>query len=589
MNKTPFKSLWWAVNLQFKNSKLFLVWALLYSGYNGISSIITIYAGAKFLASVTAIAFTKSSPQEAYMWLIILVVLQLIMSLLSALNRLFEQRFQQKMELRVNEVLINKMYELSQEQFDDQEFNTTLSRARESLFSMWRVIPDLSSLTSAVVRFVGAVVTILLVAPVIGVIISIAVIAVGAVRAWQNRQDEAMYKQQEPYTRVTYRTRWMLIDANVMPEIRLMNAFGRLLKSWSSNLVKAQNIHFNHEKKQLPIELGSQMVDPLISLGATFYFLQLLIKGAITLDRFIFLRGLIDQASSAASLIATSFQRLHQTAVEMSSFIEINNTQPTLPNGTYKPEAPLTVEFKDVSFIYPGATQPALQHISFVMHPGSRLALVGENGAGKTTLIKLLLRQYLPTEGEILVNGVPIQQVEQASYYRQISNLSQDFLIVHHLTIHDNLLLGLHDDLDEKTIYESLKLAGADSFVRALPHQLNQRLDRSFKDGTGLSGGQQQRLGVARALLRNGDLMILDEPTSAIDAKAEYTIFNNIYKHHGAKTTLIVSHRFSTVRKAEKIIVMDQGRIIEYGSHAELMDFGGLYKEMFETQAEGYK
>lgn len=589
MTKTPFRSLWWAVNLQLKNSKLFLVWTLLYSAYNGLSSIALVYATAKFLASVTAIAFKQGTADEAYKWLLILAVLQIVTAIITTCNRLFERRFQQKMELRVNEVLITKMYELSQEQFDDQAFNTKLSRARESLFSMWRVVPDLSSLTSAVVRFVGAVVTILLVAPAIGAVISIAVIVVGAIRAWQNRQDEAIFRQIEPYNRVTYRSRWMLIDPNVMPEIRLMNAFGQLLKSWSNNLTKAQDIHFAHEKKQLPVELGSQIVDPLLSLGATFYFLQLLIKGAITLDRFIFLRGLIDQASSAASMIATSFQRLHQTAVEMSSFIEIYNMKPTLPNGTTKIVAPLTIEFKHVSFTYPGATKPALNDISFLIVPGSRLALVGENGAGKTTLIKLLLRQYVPTTGEILVNGTPIQQLEQSSYYRHLSNLSQDFLMVQHLSIHDNLLMGLSGNVDDKTIYNALKLAGADGFVKDLPNQLNQRLDPSFDDGTGLSGGQRQRLGVARALLRNGDIMILDEPTSAIDAKAEYSIFNNIYKYHAAKTTLIVSHRFSTVRKAEKIIVMEHGKIIEYGSHQELMDHKGLYKEMFETQAEGYK
>lgn len=581
--------MWWAINLQFKNSKLFLVWAVFYSAYNGLSSIVMVYAGAKFLASATAIAFKQSTASQAYTWLIILAAVQIITYLITTCNQLFERRFQQKMELRINEVLINKMYELSQEQFDDQAFNTKLSRARESLFSMWRVVPDLSSLTSAVVRFVGAVATILLVAPTIGVVISVAVIAVGALRAWQNRQDEAIFRKIEPYNRVIYRSRWMLIDPNIMPEIRLMNAFSHLLKSWSNNLIKAQDIHFAHEKKQLPMELGSQMIDPLISLSATFYFLQLLLRGAITLDRFIFLRGLIDQASGAASLMATSFQRLHQTAVEMSSFIDIYNMEPTLPNGTVEVSAPLTIEFKNVGFTYPGATKPALSDVSFVIAPGSRLALVGENGAGKTTLIKLLLRQYLPTKGEILVNGTPIQQLEQSSYYRQMSNLSQDFLMVQHLSIHDNLLMGLNDTVDEKAIYSALKLAGADNFVKELPNKLNQRLDPSFKDGTGLSGGQKQRLGVARALLRKGDVMIMDEPTSAIDAKAEYTIFNNIYNYHGTRTTLIVSHRFSTVRKAEKIIVMEQGKIIEYGSHKELMNHAGLYKEMFETQAEGYK
>jgi ATP-binding cassette subfamily B protein len=200
-----------------------------------------------------------------------------------------------------------------------------------------------------------------------------------------------------------------------------------------------------------------------------------------------------------------------------------------------------------------------------------------------------LLRQYLPTQGRITVNGVELQDVEQQSYYEAISNLSQDFLMISHLTIRDNLLLGVERNVSDKEIETATAMVGADGFIAKLAHQYKQRLDPSFSDGTGFSGGQSQRLGVARSILRDGDLMILDEPTSAIDAKAEYMIFNNIYKNHGEKTTLIVSHRFSTVRKADKIIVMENGKITEYGSHQELLRHGGLYKEMFETQAEGYQ
>jgi ATP-binding cassette subfamily B protein len=214
---------------------------------------------------------------------------------------------------------------------------------------------------------------------------------------------------------------------------------------------------------------------------------------------------------------------------------------------------------------------------------------VGENGAGKTTLIKLLLRQYLPTEGTITINGTDIRDIEQESYYTAISNLSQEFLIVQHLSIKDNLVMGLSQEPSDEEIYNTTDLVGATGFVHKLSQKLNTRLDTSFDGGTNLSGGQKQLLGVARALLRNGDVMILDEPTSAIDAKAEYIIFNNIYKSHDSKTIVIVSHRFSTVRKADKIIVMERGKITEYGTHEELLKKSGLYKEMFEAQAEGYR
>jgi ABC-type multidrug transport system fused ATPase/permease subunit len=298
---------------------------------------------------------------------------------------------------------------------------------------------------------------------------------------------------------------------------------------------------------------------------------------------------LLEQATGAASSLAYSLQRLHELTINLRNFTEVYETPPTIANGHHIVKRPMTIEFKNVSFTYPGTDQPVLKNISFVIHPGSKLALVGENGAGKTTLIKLILRQYLPSSGEILVNGVNIKDVDQDSYYQMISTLSQDFLTVHQLTIEDNLILGLHQTADQEELDKATELAGAYDFIKKLPHGYKSRLDRSFDDGVGLSGGQLQRLGVARTLLRDGDILLLDEPTSAIDAKAEFEIFNNIYKSQSDKTTLIVSHRFSTVRKAEKIIDLENGEITEYGSHEELLKFGKLYKEMFEAQAEGYR
>jgi ATP-binding cassette subfamily B protein len=381
----------------------------------------------------------------------------------------------------------------------------------------------------------------------------------------------------------------MLIDPAYMPEIRLMNAFRRMVSTWVSHTKKSNNIIYKYQLQTVKYDLATEAVQPIISFGANIYFFKLLLAGTIGLDKFIFMRGMLEQASNGAARVAESIRRLHELFIILQNFDEIYSTPPAIPNGSIEVERPLTIEFKNVSFAYPGTSQNVLEDISFVIAPGSKLALVGENGAGKTTLVKLLLRQYLPNSGTIAVNGTDIKDVDQESYYAAVSNLSQDFLIVDHLTIKDNLVMGINANKSDEEIYAVTDLVNATGFLQKLPHKLGSRLDNSFDDGTNLSGGQRQRLGVARALLRNGDMMILDEPTSAIDAKAEYLIFNNIYKAHAGRTTLIVSHRFSTVRKADKIIVMEQGKITEYGSHEELLEYGGLYKEMFEAQAEGYK
>jgi ATP-binding cassette, subfamily B, bacterial len=584
-----FSSLWWVVKLQIKTSRAYFIWIIIYSVYYGLSSILAVYIGAQFIASVTAIAFKSGSPTDAYMWLGLLLALEILNALTNILNRLFEKRMQQKMDIVTNEMLFTKMYELSQEQFDDQTFNTKLGRARESLSSMWRVTTELTWTLTSAVRFIVSISAIVLVSPVVGIIIILAIIPVTLVRAKQNNEIEEVYRKVEPFDRVAFRSRWMMIDPNTMPEIRLMNSFRNLLSSWRTNLSKAQDTMFKTEIRQARLDAATRVVEPAVAFGATLYFLRLLISGSLAFDRFLFLRGLIDQANTSASAIAASLQTLHELSINLKNFNDVYKTAPVIKNGSVMVKSPLTIEVKNLCFSYPGIKAQVLKDVSFVINPGCRLALVGENGAGKSTLIKLLLRQYLPTKGTITVNGTDIADVDQESYYSCLSNLSQDFLMINHLSIKDNLLMGLEDTLSDNAIQEATELVDAHTFIQKLPHKYSQRLDSSFDDGSSLSGGQMQRIGVARALLRNGDIMILDEPTSAIDAKAEYMIFNNIYKKHANKTTLIVSHRFSTVRKADKIIVMDQGKITEYGSHEELVKHNGLYKEMFETQAEGYR
>lgn len=589
MKQKYLRSLVWITKLQWKTSRPYFGWGIFNSIVSGLRPIAQAYALAKLLASVSSAALQNGDSRSVYLWLLVLLAIELVNQFITNIDRVARNRFQQKMDLVTNEQFFIKMYELSQEQFDDEEFNTKLDRARDSLHQIWRLLDEISWVASSLISFIGSIAAILVVAPLIGAIIILTVVPIALLQVKQNKLREAVYKKIEPFDRVAYRSRWMLIDPSFMPEIRLMNAFKKMIASWRVNMKKSQDMIYVNDKRMVKFDVGAEAAQPLVSFGANVYFFRLLLAGTIGLDRFIFLRGMLEQASSGATQVANSVQRLHELSINLQNFSEIYDTPPAIPNGNVEVHRPLTIEFKNISFTYPGTNQSVINDVSFVIAPGSKLALVGENGAGKTTLIKLLLRQYLPTKGTITINGTDIRDIKQESYYSAISNLSQEFLIVQHLSIKDNLVMGLDSDPSDNEIYKITDLVDATEFMQKLPHKLNTRLDTSFDGGTNLSGGQKQRLGVARALLRNGDIMILDEPTSAIDAKAEYTIFNNIYKSHAGKTTLIVSHRFSTVRKADKIIVMEQGKITEYGSHEDLLKHGGLYKEMFEAQAEGYK
>lgn len=588
MKKNYFKLFWWVLKLQLSVSKFFTVWKLLYAVYDGASTIVVVYLTANLINSVTRVALSDEPTSSVYRWLILIFAFEVFMACLSVINRLLEVRFRQKIGLKTNMILMTKIYELSQEQFENQEFNTKFARAREGLLQVESAINEVTWLVSSFVRLIGSLVAIVVITPLVGIIICLLIIPLTFIKAKENRYMEKVYRDMEPIERVAFRTRWMLIDPQYMIEIRLANGFKALIAHWRKNMVRSNHAYLAMEKKTELLSLIQKLIEPLVYFASVWHYFTLLVANTIGLETFLFLRSLTEQAVNSVGSLSGSFGRMDELLINIGNFMDVQVEKPTIPKGSVDISPPLTIEFKDVSFSYPNSSDCALSHVSFILVPGSKLAIVGENGAGKSTLIKLLQRQYLPTSGQILVNGIPIEQVSELSLYKQLGSLSQEFLMISHLSIQDNLTLGVDEKVLLSDIKRVLSLAGAE-FVLKLPHGVKTRLDSSFKDGTSLSGGQQQRIGVARALLRGGDVLLLDEPTSAIDAKAEFKIFNNIYEAHAGKTTLIISHRFSTVRKADKIIVMENGKITEYGSHDELLAYAGTYKEMFDLQAEGYR
>lgn len=565
-----------------------MVWKVTGSLYEGLSSVLAVYISAKFTVAVVNVITNDKPIRSAVLWLVLLGLDGLIGSLYYKLDRLFSNRFRQKMEFSLNKVIFEKMYSLSQAQFDNEEFNTKLSRATDSLFSIQTMFYDFFGVISTAVRFVSSFVAVLIVSPVLALVTTVASIPAVFIGMKSNKLEEKMYREDNTDQRLASRTRWLLLDPHTMPEIRIINAFKSMASRWQKDIKKSQDREFRLMKKVFKMEFGTDLFPALIEFGGGVYLLMITVSKGFGLDKFLFVRSLLSSTGTASASLARYASDIHKLLIDFANFEDVFNTKPLIGPGSIKAATPLTIEFKNVTFRYPSAEQDALKNVSFLIFPGSKLAIVGENGAGKSTIIKLILRQYLPTAGEILVNGVNIENVDEESYYQALSCLSQNFLSVSHYTVRENMVLGSQGVTDEQ-VNLACELAGVDEFVPSLKHGLNTRLDSSFDDGGDVSGGQLQRIGVARALLRNGDVLLLDEPTSAIDAKAEYKIFNNIYKHHGDKTTIIISHRFSTVRRADKIMVVEKGVITEYGSHDELIKYGGTYKEMFELQAEGYR
>jgi ABC-type multidrug transport system fused ATPase/permease subunit len=250
-------------------------------------------------------------------------------------------------------------------------------------------------------------------------------------------------------------------------------------------------------------------------------------------------------------------------------------------------EQPPRIEFQNVSFRYPtesGEGPYVLENLNFIIEPGEKVAIVGVNGAGKTTLIKLLCRIYDPTEGAILINGLDLRDISLEDWHSAIGILFQDFP-VYNLTIRESIGVGrISDQVDEEKLVNAAKYSGADEFIT----NYNQLIWKEFKDGIDLSKGQHQRLAVARMFYRNAAITILDEPTASIDAVTEEKIFSSLEKNMEGKTVILITHRFSTVKNAHKILMLENGKIIEQGSHRQLMKLEGKYAALYTMQAKRY-
>jgi ATP-binding cassette subfamily B protein len=247
------------------------------------------------------------------------------------------------------------------------------------------------------------------------------------------------------------------------------------------------------------------------------------------------------------------------------------------------------IVFHNVSFQYPADNKRVFENVNLTIRPGEHVALVGENGSGKTTLIKLLCRLYDPTEGKITMDGVDLRQCQMTELRREISVIFQDYAR-YHLPAKENIWLGnINLPLNQDTITSAARRAGIDSAISRLTNGYETILGKWFEGGEELSVGEWQKVALARAFLRDSQIIVLDEPTSAMDAKAEYEVFRNFHDLARGRTALLISHRLSTVRMADRIYVMENGKIVESGTHDELVYHGGKYATLFESQARSYK
>jgi ATP-binding cassette subfamily B protein len=317
------------------------------------------------------------------------------------------------------------------------------------------------------------------------------------------------------------------------------------------------------------------------------------IAGTVSIGSLYFLTNAIQQASINIQQVFSTLAGIADQALFLTDLLAFFEMQPTIrskPNALPVPHTFVQgFEFRNVAFSYPGSPRQILHNFNFHLRPGERVALIGENGQGKTTIVKLITRLYDPSEGQILLDGVDLRDYDLDDLYRRIGVIFQDFMR-YEMTARENIAVGRVEELEQ---LEHIQIAAgkglADEVIRKLPGHYEQMLGRRFDGGVDLSGGEWQKIALARAYLRNAEVLILDEPTAALDARSEFEVFQRFAELTRGKMALFISHRFSTVRMADRIIVLENGKIVEEGNHEQLSRHGGRYAEMFEMQAASYR
>ena len=407
----------------------------------------------------------------------------------------------------------------------------------------------------------------------------------GKLFQWQHKQTQAERKS-------SY-FNWMLTGETHAKEIRLFD-LGGLFRHRFSNLRKAlRRERLEISRKRSIAELIAQGFGTLAVFGSFGFIAYRTVQGFITLGDMVMYFQAFQRGLTYLKGVLGGVADLYEDSLFLSNLYEFLDLEPKVSKPLHPVPVPRPLQkgllVENLTFKYPTGNGNVLEDISFSIDPGEVVALVGENGSGKTTLAKLLCRLYDPNEGAILLDGIDLRRFEPTELRRDISIIFQDY-VKYHLTVRENIWFGnITLPAEHKNVEKAAFHAGADELITRLPKGYETTLGKWFEDGEELSIGEWQKIALSRAFMRDAQLIVLDEPTSSLDAKSEYQVFNKFRQLLNGRSAVIISHRFSTVKMADRIFVFDAGRIKEQGTHDQLMALGGTYAEFFIKQAQHYK
>lgn len=488
--------------------------------------------------------------------------------------------------------LIQKTARVEISDLEDSEFYDKLERARRQTTSRVSLMSAVLSQGQDLITIISLVSALFYFYPILILLLAISIIPTFINELKFSKSDYALQRSWTPERRELDYMRMIGASDVTAKEVKLFGLADFISESFTKIADK-----FYSQQKKLNIKrtiFGSafHILSDLAYYGAYVFIALKAAVSLVTIGGLTFLAGSFSRLRSNLQTIFLRFTQINESAMYLQDYFEFIDVELKNDIGFEQKALPTEVkegfEFKNVSFNYPNSEHSVFENVSFKLPKGEKLALVGENGSGKTTLIKLLLRFYEPTAGAILMDGIDVRHYDKEAYQKFFGAIFQDF-VKYYLTARVNIAVGKITDLDNKEkIKDSAVRSLAHEVIDTLPKGYNQELGRRFKKGVELSGGQWQKVAIARAYMSDAQVLILDEPTSALDARAEYEVFQRFIGLTEGKTSIIISHRFSTVRMADRIMVLKDGKILEMGTHEELLANKTLYAELFNLQAEGY-
>lgn len=547
------------------------------------------------LVGSAALAIREGQAQNLVTTALLYGALQGALLLCAALLNLLTQQLQSLFLLRlgytIDILVMKKAASLDVQHYEDDQAYDRLQRATtESGYRPYQMFVEMSMLGSQLVTLISVVAVLLSWNWWLGVLILLAPLPSVSSQFVYSRRSYLIERERAPARRMATYLQFLLTRAFSVKEIRLFRLGSYFIERYTQLYRNFYTVDRRLAQRQTLVMIPFTIVTNAVAAGAQLYA----IATTIATNQLGFLAGYIQAISvvqGTMQSLLSGLAQLYENNLFVRNLFEFLDTPSSqIKSGTQKVPARLRkgIEFRGVSFVYPGTTEVVLHDVNLVLRAGECVALVGPNGAGKTTLVKLLTRLYEPTTGQILLDNLPLEAYDLDDLRQHISAIFQDF-VQYELTARENIGFGSIERIQQtERIEQAARASGADAMIAQLPEQYETTLGRMFAKGQQLSGGQWQKIALARAFMRHASIVILDEPTASLDAESEAEIFGLMQQVSASATTLLIAHRFSTVRKADRILVIEQGRVTEDGSHDELIQRAGTYARLFHLQAAGY-